>query len=90
MLGYEFDFLVMFDRVGYVVKGCDGGGVGVVGIVVLDDGILLKFKGWQYVLVGWWLMLYLLGGGGYGDLVVCMFEDRVNDFFKSYVMEFCK
>ncbi|MTH64140.1 hydantoinase B/oxoprolinase family protein [Paracoccus shanxieyensis] len=87
MPGHEFDFSAMFDRVGHAAKGRDGGGAGAAGIVALDDGTLLKPKGWQHVPAGRRLMLHLPGGGGYGDPAARTPEDRANDLSKSYVTE---
>lgn len=67
MVGHEFDFSAMFDRVNHPAKGRDGGQAGAAGIVALDDGTRLKPKGWQHVPAGRRLVLHLPGGGGFGD-----------------------
>ena len=65
--GHVFDFSAMFDRVHHAAKGRDGGGDGAPGRVELDDGTVMKPKGWQSVPEGRRLMLHLPGGGGFGD-----------------------
>ena len=57
----------MFDRVRHPAKGRDGGGDGAAGVVALDDGTVMRPKGWQHVPAGRRLVLELPGGGGYGD-----------------------
>lgn len=65
--GYEFDFSAMFDRVTTAAKGRDGGHDGASGKVRLDDGTMLRPKGWQHVPAGRKLILEAPGGGGIGD-----------------------
>ncbi|HMO09412.1 MAG TPA: hydantoinase B/oxoprolinase family protein, partial [Paracoccaceae bacterium] len=65
--GHQFDFSAMFDRVNHPARGRDGGAPGAAGRVALDDGTVLKPKGWQHVPEGRRLVLHLPGGGGFGD-----------------------
>ncbi|VFR32795.1 N-methylhydantoinase B [plant metagenome] len=44
--GHEFDFSAMFDRITSPPRGRDGGAAGAPGKVALDDGTLLRPKGW--------------------------------------------
>ncbi len=83
--GHEFDFSAMFDRVNHPAKGRDGGGPGAAGRVALDDGTVLKPKGWQHVPAGRKLILHLPGGGGFGDPAQRSAEDRQADRIKGYV-----
>jgi N-methylhydantoinase B len=75
----------MFDRVNHPAKGRDGGGPGAAGRVALDDGTVLKPKGWQHVPAGRKLILHLPGGGGFGDPAQRSAEDRQADRIKGYV-----
>lgn len=83
--GHEFDFSAMFDRVNHPAKGRDGGGPGAAGRVALDDGTVLKPKGWQHVPAGRRLILNLPGGGGLGDPARRSHADRQADLVKGYV-----
>jgi N-methylhydantoinase B len=83
--GHEFDFSAMFDRVNHPAKGRDGGGPGAAGRVALDDGTVLKPKGWQHVPAGRRLILNLPGGGGFGDPANRPHADRQADLVKGYV-----
>lgn len=85
--GHEFDFSAMFDRVHHPAKGRDGGGPGAAGSVALDDGTVLKPKGWQHVPAGRKLILHLPGGGGFGDPALRSVADRQADRTKGYVTE---
>ena len=85
--GHEFDFSAMFDRVNHPAKGRDGGGPGVAGCVALDDGTVLKPKGWQHVPAGRKLILHLPGGGGFGDPAQRSAADRQADRIKGYVTD---
>ena len=85
--GHEFDFSAMFDRTGTQPRGRDGGEPGAAGRVLLDDGTVLRPKGWQHVPDGRRLVLHLPGGGGYGKP-----QDRdpaavADDISKGYVTE---
>ncbi|WP_434617998.1 hydantoinase B/oxoprolinase family protein [Tabrizicola sp. M-4] len=83
--GHEFDFSAMFDRVHHPAKGREGGGAGAAGHVALDDGTVLKPKGWQHVPAGRRLVLHLPGGGGYGDPARRSPEARAQDALRGYV-----
>lgn len=83
--GHEFDFSAMFDRVHHPAKGREGGGAGAAGHVALDDGTVLKPKGWQHVPAGRRLVLHLPGGGGYGDPARRTPEARALDVRRGYV-----
>jgi N-methylhydantoinase B len=85
--GHEFDFSAMFDRVRHPAKGRDGGKDGAAGVVKLDDGTLMRPKGWQHVSAGRRLILELPGGGGYGDPSRRSAEARAQDKSKGYVSE---
>jgi N-methylhydantoinase B len=85
--GHEFDFSAMFDRVNHPAKGRDGGGDGAAGRVALDDGTLLKPKGWQHVPSGRRLVLHLPGGGGFGDPARRSPEARALDAQRGYVTD---
>jgi N-methylhydantoinase B len=85
--GHEFDFSAMFDRVNHPARGRDGGGPGAAGRVALDDGTILKPKGWQHVPAGRRLVLHLPGGGGYGDPALRPAAARAEDAAKGYVTE---
>jgi N-methylhydantoinase B len=87
MDGHEFDFSAMFDRVGHPARGRNGGGDGRAGIVRMDDGTLLRPKGWQHVPAGRRLVMELPGGGGYGDPANRDGEARAADRTKGYVSE---
>ncbi len=85
--GHEFDFSAMFDRTTIQPAGREGGEPGAAGQVLLDDGTVLRPKGWQHVPEGRRLVLHLPGGGGYGKP-----EDRdpaaiADDISKGYVKE---
>ena len=83
--GHEFDFSAMFDRVRHPAKGRDGGEDGAPGAVRLDDGTVMRPKGWQHVPAGRRLVLELPGGGGYGDPGRRSAEARAQDRSKGYV-----
>lgn len=83
--GHEFDFSAMFDRVNHPAAGRDGGGAGAAGSVALDDGTVLKPKGWQHVPQGRRLILHLPGGGGYGAPSARDDAARQDDLAKGYV-----
>ncbi|RVC17021.1 hydantoinase B/oxoprolinase family protein, partial [Mesorhizobium sp. M7A.F.Ca.AU.001.01.1.1] len=85
--GHEFDFSAMFDRVNHPAKGRDGGKDGIAGIVRLDDGTLMRPKGWQHVPAGRRLVLELPGGGGYGDPSRRSTEARAQDVSRGYISE---
>ncbi|MBA4352488.1 MAG: 5-oxoprolinase [Rhodobacter sp.] len=85
--GHEFDFSAMFDRVNHPAKGRDGGLPGAAGCVALDDGTVLKPKGWQHVPAGRRLILHLPGGGGFGDPAQRSPADRQADRVKGYVTD---
>ncbi len=85
--GHEFDFSAMFDRVNHPAAGRDGGGPGAAGIVALDDGTMLKPKGWQHVPQGRRLILHLPGGGGYGAPEMRSDAARAEDLAKGYVTD---
>lgn len=87
MEGHEFDFSAMFDRVSNPAKGRDGGKAGVAGVVKLDDGTVMRPKGWQHVPAGRRLILELPGGGGYGDPARRSAEARAQDLSKGYISE---
>lgn len=63
----EFAVNAIFDRVAHAPKGRDGGGTGAAGWVGLDDGTLLRTKGYQVIPKGRHLLLKLPGGGGMGS-----------------------
>lgn len=83
--GHEFDFSAMFDRIHHPARGRDGGEDGAAGSASLDDGTVLKPKGWQHVPAGRRLVLELPGGGGYGDPARRPDAARANDLSKGYV-----
>ncbi|HEX9857780.1 MAG TPA: hydantoinase B/oxoprolinase family protein [Paracoccaceae bacterium] len=85
--GHEFDFSAMFDRVHHAANGRDGGKDGAAGIVALDDGTVLKPKGWQHVPAGRRLLLHLPGGGGFGDPAKRTAAARAEDASKGFVTE---
>ena len=85
--GHEFDFSAMFDRVNHPAKGRDGGLPGAAGCVALDDGTVLKPKGWQHVPAGRRLILHLPGGGGFGDPAQRSDAERQADLTKGYVTD---
>ncbi|PTX05080.1 hydantoinase B/oxoprolinase family protein [Pararhodobacter aggregans] len=85
--GHEFDFSAMFDRIHHPARGRDGGQEGAAGSASLDDGTVLKPKGWQHVPAGRRLVLELPGGGGYGDPARRPAEARAGDLSKGYVTE---
>lgn len=85
--GHEFDFSAMFDRVHHAARGRDGGADGAAGTVKLDDGTLMRPKGWQHVPAGRHLILELPGGGGYGDPTRRSEAARAEDHSREYVME---
>jgi N-methylhydantoinase B len=85
--GHEFDFSAMFDRIRHRPKGRNGGKDGVAGVVRLDDGSLLRPKGWQHVPAGRRLVLELPGGGGYGPPEKRSAEARATDRLRGYVSE---
>jgi N-methylhydantoinase B len=63
----EFAVNAIFDRVANAPRGRDGGGDGAPGWVGLDDGTVLRTKGFQVVPAGRRLLLKLPGGGGMGN-----------------------
>jgi N-methylhydantoinase B len=63
----EFAVNAIFDRVANAPRGRDGGGDGASGWVGLDDGTVLRTKGFQVIPPGRRLLLKLPGGGGMGD-----------------------
>lgn len=63
----EFAVNAIFDRVANPPKGRFKGGEGAAGVVTLDDGTVLRTKGFQVVPKGRRLLLKLPGGGGMGD-----------------------
>jgi N-methylhydantoinase B len=63
----EFAVNATFDRVANAPKGREGGGDGAPGWVGLDDGTVLRTKGYQVIPKGRHLVLKLAGGGGMGD-----------------------
>ncbi|WBU57255.1 hydantoinase B/oxoprolinase family protein [Paracoccus sediminicola] len=83
--GHEFDFSAMFDRVTEPARGRDGGQPGAAGAVELDDGTVLRPKGWQHVPEGRRLVLRLPGGGGFGDPAGRSASAREDDRVKGYV-----
>jgi N-methylhydantoinase B len=85
--GHEFDFSAMFDRVNHPAKGRNGGHDGAPGVVRLDDGTLMRPKGWQHVPAGRRLVLELPGGGGYGDPAKRDADAKAKDQSKGYVSE---
>jgi N-methylhydantoinase B len=85
MEGHEFDFSAMFDRVNHPARGHDGGQGGAAGNVALDDGTMLRPKGWQHVPAGRRLVLHLPGGGGFGDPAKRSPDARTDDRIKGYV-----
>ena len=87
MEGYEFDFSAMFDRVHHAARGRNGGKDGAPGVVRLDDGTVMRPKGWQHVPAGRTLILELPGGGGYGDPAKRTAEAWAQDRSKGYVSE---
>jgi N-methylhydantoinase B len=87
MNGYEFDFSAMFDRVHHAAKGRNGGKDGAAGGLRLDDGEVMRPKGWQHVPAGRTLVLELPGGGGYGDPAKRRADARAEDRSKGYVLE---
>lgn len=85
--GHELDFSAMFDRIGTPALGRDGGGPGAPGSAQLDDGTMLKPKGWQHVPSGRKLVLHLPGGGGFGDPAKRPADAVAEDLRKGYVTE---
>lgn len=85
--GHEFEFSAMFDRVRHPAKGRAGGKEGAAGAVTLDDGTVMRPKGWQHVPPGRRLILQLPGGGGYGDPAKRGADARAQDRSKGYVSE---
>ena len=83
--GYEFDFSAMFDRVHHPAAGRNGGSPGAAGVVQLDDGTLLRQKGWQHVPEGRRLILKAPGGGGFGPSAERSEEARQLDQAAGYV-----
>lgn len=83
--GHEFEFSAMFDRVGTPARGRDGGTDGAPGKVGLDDGTVLRPKGWQFVPAGRRLILEAPGGGGFGDPADRTEAARADDLRKGYV-----
>lgn len=85
--GHELDFSAMFDRVGHPANGRNGGKDGAAGVVKLDDGTLMRPKGWQHVPAGRRLILELPGGGGYGDPGRRSAEAKAQDRSRGYISE---
>jgi len=85
--GHEFDFSAMFDRVNHPAKGRDGGSDGAAGVVALDDGALMRPKGWQHVPAGRRLILKAPGGGGFGVPEERLAEAADADRIAGYVTE---
>jgi N-methylhydantoinase B len=85
--GHEFDFSAMFDRIGTPAAGRDGGEPGKPGKAMLDDGTLLRPKGWQHVPSGRRLVLHLPGGGGFGDPEKRSEAAKAEDVRKGYATE---
>ena len=85
--GHEFDFSAMFDRCQHPAAGRNGGGFGAAGIVQLDDGTILKQKGWQHVPEGRRLILKAPGGGGFGSPDERCAEAIKSDIASGYVVK---
>lgn len=85
LAGHQFDFSAMFDRTGTAPRGRNGGLPGATGTAALDDGTILRPKGWQHVPAGRRLVLHLPGGGGYGDPALRSAEARAHDRARGYV-----
>ncbi len=85
--GHEFEFSAMFDRVTAAPRGRDGGRDGALGSVMLDDGTVMKPKGWQFVPAGRRLVLKAPGGGGFGDPAKRSEDARAEDRVRGYVTE---
>lgn len=83
--GHEFDFSAMFDRVTAPPRGRNGGGAGAAGTVALDDGTVLRPKGWQHVPQGRRLVLHLPGGGGFGEPSERSEQANEQDRLRGYV-----
>jgi N-methylhydantoinase B len=64
--GAPFGIWAAFDRIGHPPRGRAGGGAGVAGRILLDDGTELAGKGYQEIPVGRRLIIHTPGGGGYG------------------------
>lgn len=86
MPGHEFDFSAMFDRMGHAPKGRDGGKDGAAGRVTLNDGTVMRPKGWQHVPAGRRLILEAPGGGGFGDPAKRRAAARETDRVRGYVL----
>ena len=65
--GNDFEILAAFDRIAHPARGRDGGGSGAPGMLSLDDGTVLRGKGFQTVPAGRRLRVLTPGGGGIGD-----------------------
>ena len=85
--GHQFEFSAMFDRIGHPPRGRNGGADGKPGSAMLDDGTVMRPKGWQQVPVGRRLVLNLPGGGGYGDPAARSAAARANDRIRGYITE---
>lgn len=85
--GHEIEFSAMFDRVHHPAKGREGGADGAPGVVALDDGTVMRPKGWQQVPEGRRLILQAPGGGGFGPPEGRSDADRADDLRKGYVSE---
>ena len=83
--GHGFTFSAMFDRCGHPPRGRDGGADGARGRVTLDDGTVMKPKGWQDVPPGRRLILEAPGGGGFGDPAARPADERETDLRRGYV-----
>ncbi|WOC14657.1 hydantoinase B/oxoprolinase family protein [Pseudochrobactrum sp. MP213Fo] len=84
---HEFDFSAMFDRVKEAPRGRNGGENGATGSVALDDGTVMRPKGWQHVPAGKRLILNLPGGGGFGNPADRSMEAKLQDKAQGYVTE---
>lgn len=85
--GHEFDFSAMFDRISTPARGRDGGQPGAAGSAILDDGTVLRPKGWQHVPAGRRLVLHAPGGGGFGDPALRDPAAQEQDRRKGYVSD---
>lgn len=84
---HEFDFSAMFDRVKEAPRGRNGGENGATGSVSLDDGTMMRSKGWQHVPAGRRLVLQLPGGGGYGNPSERCEKAKQQDIIQGFVTE---
>ena len=65
--GAPFGIWAALDRVAHPPRGRAGGGPGAAGRIMLDDGTVLKGKGYQEIPPERRLVVHTPGGGGYGD-----------------------